>query len=65
MVPPQSVISEKREQQDDQLIEQLIIDRNTARAEKDWAKADEIRDKFNEMGIVLEDKDGKTTWRRS
>jgi cysteinyl-tRNA synthetase len=53
------------EQQDDQLIEQLIIDRNTARAEKDWAKADEIRDKFNQMGIVLEDKDGKTTWRRS
>ena len=53
------------EQQDDQLIEQMIVDRNNARAAKDWAKADEIRDKFNEMGIVLEDKDGKTTWRRS
>lgn len=53
------------EQQDDQLIEQLIVDRNNARVAKDWAKADEIRDKFNEMGIVLEDKDGKTTWRRS
>jgi len=51
--------------QDDALIEQLILDRNKAREDKDWAKADEIRDQFNQMGIVLEDKDGKTSWRRS
>lgn len=46
------------------LIEDLIIQRNQARADKDWAKADEIRDKFQQMGIVLEDKNGVTSWRR-
>ncbi len=46
------------------LIEGLIVERNEARAAKDWAKADQIRDQFQQMGIVLEDKDGKTGWRR-
>ncbi|NQY25920.1 MAG: cysteine--tRNA ligase [Piscirickettsiaceae bacterium] len=46
-------------------IEALIVQRNTARAEKDWAKADQVRDELNEMGIVLEDNQGKTTWRKA
>jgi cysteinyl-tRNA synthetase len=46
-------------------IEALITERNTARANKDWAKADEVRDKLSEMGIILEDNAGKTSWRRS
>ncbi len=50
--------------QDAELIEQLIIERKQAREDKNWARADEIRDQFNQMGIVLEDKEGKTTWRR-
>jgi len=49
---------------DEELIERLIIERNQAREDKDWAKADEIRDKFKQMKIVLEDKSGKTVWRR-
>jgi len=53
------------ETQDDDLIEKLILERKQAREAKDWARADEIRDQFNEMGIILEDKDGKTVWRRS
>lgn len=53
------------DKQDDALIEQLIIDRNQARSDKNWTRADEIRDQFIQMGIVLEDKDGKTSWRRS
>ena len=53
------------QQHDSKLIEQLILDRNQARIDKDWSRADEIRDQFNQMGIVLEDKDGKTSWRRS
>jgi len=51
--------------QDDDLIENLILERNQAREDKNWTRADEIRDQFNEMGIVLEDKDGKTVWRRA
>ena len=49
---------------DSELIEQLIAQRNQARADKDWAKADEARDKLKEMNVVLEDSAGKTTWRR-
>lgn len=46
-------------------IEALIEARKQARESKDWAKADSIRDQIDAMGIVLEDKDGKTIWRRS
>jgi cysteinyl-tRNA synthetase len=53
------------ETQDAELIEQLIVERKKAREDKNWARADEIRDQFNQMGIVLEDKDGKTLWRRN
>ena len=46
-------------------VEALIEARNTARAEKDWAKADQVRDELAAMGIVLEDNAGKTTWRKA
>ncbi|MCK5001465.1 MAG: cysteine--tRNA ligase [Gammaproteobacteria bacterium] len=45
-------------------IESLIQQRLDARANKDWAEADRIRDELNAMDIELEDKDGKTIWRR-
>jgi cysteinyl-tRNA synthetase len=46
-------------------IEDLIKQRNQARADKDWAKADQVRDELTAMGIILEDTAGKTTWRRA
>ena len=45
-------------------IEALIQMRIDARKAKDWAQADVARDKLNEMGIVLEDGAGGTSWRR-
>jgi cysteinyl-tRNA synthetase len=45
-------------------IEALIEERNQARANRDFAAADTIRDRLTEMGIVLEDADGITRWRR-
>lgn len=45
-------------------IEKLIQERLQARAEKNWARADEIRTSLSEQGIELEDKAGSTTWRR-
>ncbi|MET1256073.1 cysteine--tRNA ligase [Aliikangiella maris] len=48
---------------DTQQIEGLIVERNQARADKNWARADEIRDQLQQMGVVLEDKDGNTSWR--
>jgi cysteinyl-tRNA synthetase len=46
-------------------IEQLIEDRKTAKANKDWAQADSIRDQLKAQGVVLEDvAGGNTIWRR-
>ncbi len=45
-------------------IEALIASRNQARKDKDWALADECRDKLTAMGITLEDGASGTTWRR-
>ncbi|MGO1295787.1 MAG: cysteine--tRNA ligase [Vibrio sp.] len=45
-------------------IEALIKLRNDSRASKDWANADMARDKLHDMGIILEDGPGGTTWRR-
>ncbi len=49
---------------DAELIEQLITQRNTARANKNWAMADDARDKLKAMKVVLEDSAGVTTWRK-
>lgn len=46
-------------------IERLIAERNQARADKNWAAADAARARLTEMGIVLEDSAGKTSWRRA
>jgi len=46
-------------------VDALIEARNAARENKDWVDADRIRDELDAMGIVLEDKDGKTVWRRA
>jgi cysteinyl-tRNA synthetase len=45
-------------------IEALIKQRNEARANKDWAMADDARDKLAALNIILEDSAGKTTWRK-
>jgi cysteinyl-tRNA synthetase len=45
-------------------VEQLIIDRKNARTDKNWGRADEIRDLLIEKGVVLDDGRDGTTWRR-
>jgi cysteinyl-tRNA synthetase len=47
----------------DKLINILIDQRNQARKEKDFTKADELRNMLDSVGIVLEDTPEKTTWR--
>ncbi|MCA9277386.1 MAG: hypothetical protein KDA29_15340, partial [Phycisphaerales bacterium] len=47
-----------------ELIEDLLRQRTEARASKDWAKADEIRDKLNEMQIEVEDSPDGPKWSR-
>lgn len=45
-------------------INALIAARNKARAEKDWAKADSVRDELQAMGVIIEDTPNGTTWRK-
>ena len=49
---------------DEAAIDALIAERKQARADKDFARADEIRDELAAQGIVLEDGAGGTTWKR-
>jgi cysteinyl-tRNA synthetase len=44
-------------------IEVLIATRRAARAEKNWAKADEIRQQLAQKGVMIEDSGDETTWR--
>ncbi|AGI24025.1 cysteinyl-tRNA ligase [Pseudomonas sp. ATCC 13867] len=44
-------------------VEALIQARLDARAAKNWAESDRIRDELSALGVVLEDGKGGTTWR--
>jgi cysteinyl-tRNA synthetase len=49
---------------DDAAIQDRIQRRNEARAQRDFAAADAIRDELAALGITLEDKAEGTVWRR-
>ena len=49
----------------DSNIESLIADRNKARAEKDFARGDAIRDELAGKGVSIEDGPDGTRWRRT
>ncbi|HBX99775.1 MAG: cysteine--tRNA ligase [Gammaproteobacteria bacterium] len=48
---------------DFQEIERMIAAREQARADKDWKRADEIRDQLATMKVVVEDGDEGSSWR--
>lgn len=48
----------------DDEVEQLIAERDQARAQRNFQRSDEIRDLLKEQGIVLEDTPQGTRWRR-
>ena len=48
---------------DAQQVERLIQERAEARAKRDWAGADAIRDRLHGLGVVLEDTPKGTKWR--
>ncbi|HJL77487.1 MAG TPA: cysteine--tRNA ligase [Acidimicrobiales bacterium] len=50
---------------DDGTIDELVAARSTAKAAKDYAEADRIRDDLTARGIVIEDSATGTTWRRN
>ena len=46
-------------------IDTLVAERDAARARRDFAAADEIRDELARRGVTLEDGAGTTTWHRA
>jgi cysteinyl-tRNA synthetase len=48
----------------EQLMEVILDIRQESRRKKDWATADNIRDRLNEIGIVIEDSPQGARWKR-
>ncbi|MFK8030810.1 MAG: cysteine--tRNA ligase [Gammaproteobacteria bacterium] len=64
MDPEEQLRGESGDGPDAEEIDALVAQRIDAKASKDWALADKIRDDLGELGIVLEDSGSSTTWRR-
>jgi cysteinyl-tRNA synthetase len=45
------------------MVERLIAERDQARQEKDWARADQIREELSAMDILIEDRTEGTIWK--
>ena len=59
------IVTDKKEELLDADIEALIEERQAARKERNFARADEIRDQLAEKGIILEDTRQGVKWRRA
>jgi len=53
-----------QEESFEQEFKKLIEDRERARKEKNWVKSDQIRDKLQEKGILLEDTPNGVRWKK-
>jgi cysteinyl-tRNA synthetase len=66
---PQEFLDKKQQSAVDSMgidpaeIDRLVEERTQSRKDKNFARADEIRDILTEKGIVLEDGSGGTTWK--
>ncbi len=59
------IITERKAEVLDSEVEEMIAARQQARKEKNFALADEIRQKLLDMGIVLEDTREGVKWKRA
>ena len=50
-------------EREDGLIRLLVNLRSQARANRDWAKADQIRKQLGDLGVELEDRADETVWK--
>ncbi len=49
---------------DTTFIDSLIAQRDEARANKNWKRADQLRDRLHSIGVELEDSEAGTMWRK-
>jgi len=59
------ILTEQKEEVLDADIERLIQERQEARKNKDFARADQIRDELAQKGIILKDTREGVTWKRA
>jgi cysteinyl-tRNA synthetase len=62
IIPDQADSSANAEREEG-LIRLLLELRANARAQKDWATSDQIRDQLRALGVVLEDRADGTIWK--
>ncbi|HZD11611.1 MAG TPA: cysteine--tRNA ligase [Candidatus Binatia bacterium] len=62
IIPDQAMQNASAEREEG-LIRLLIDLRARARADRDWTKADQIRDQLTELGVMLEDRPDETIWK--
>ena len=62
---PQFFEAKVSQSRSEQQINQATLERAEAKARRDFATADRIRDELKADGILLEDGPGGTTWRRT
>ncbi len=62
--PEQFFTGQTQQSLDVSQIEQLIEARRIARANKNWAEADRLRDELTALGVMIEDTAQGTLWRR-
>jgi cysteinyl-tRNA synthetase len=64
VLDPSQWQSESAEPDNDEEIERLVQERQEARARRDFATSDQIRDQLQELGIVIDDTPQGARWRR-
>ncbi len=67
IIPEKAVQYERGEDNiklEENLIKALIDTRDELRASKNWELADKIRNRLDELGIIIEDKKEKVAWRK-
>ena len=58
----ESLEVKNRKDQISEKVEELLLQRSQARAEKNWSEADQIRDELNEMGVIVKDTPEGPIW---
>ncbi len=58
------ILEERKENNHVEWIEKLLEERVIAKNDKNWNKADEIRDELNQQGIIIEDTPQGVRWHR-
>ena len=59
------ILYNRKKENLDEEVENLIAARQQARKDKNWAEADRIRDQLKDMGIVLEDTPQGVKWKKA